>query len=210
MSVIKSYSDARKELERIANQRKHFLNNSKALRDDMLDTPYNGNTSSNRASIDRYAQTTPGNSSTRYAGSTPHSGPSPPFTPMSANQDPHSSHRFRQNISQQAHMSSSGFNMTPATNRRESDRIERTIPSFSPISQPVFQNTYKNTFQNTQNTFQSTVTSPGLGTASSVIGAFRQLQAKSRKVELERSEAIRERSGVFPCHIVDSCFRYYT
>ena len=32
MSVVKSYSDARKELERIASQRKHFLSNSRSVR----------------------------------------------------------------------------------------------------------------------------------------------------------------------------------
>ena len=51
-------------------------------------------------------------------------------------------------------------------------------PYSPPISQPYFQNA---------------TSSPGFGTASSVIGAFRQLQAKSRKVEQERADAMRER-----------------
>ena len=177
MSVVKSYSDARKELERIANQRKHFLNNSKALREEMVDsTPHTSN-GYNRVSVDRYSQITTGGSSYRFAGT-----PNTPYTPQSASQGPNSSlhpqnHSQNKNFNQPAHTSSSAYNMTPASYRKESERIERTIPYSSPVNQPIFQN----------------VTSPGLGTASSVIGAFRQLQAKSRKVELERSEAIKER-----------------
>ena len=36
MNVVKSFSDVRKELEKIANQRKHFSDNSKLLREEMI------------------------------------------------------------------------------------------------------------------------------------------------------------------------------
>jgi ribosomal protein S15P/S13E len=36
MSAVTSYSDARRELERITSQRKHFFNNSKSLQDENM------------------------------------------------------------------------------------------------------------------------------------------------------------------------------
>ena len=54
---------------------------------------------------------------------------------------------------------------------------------------------------------QTMTTPPGQGTASSVIGAFRQLQAKSRRIEQERLEAVRERLGLVSVHLSDLfCF----
>ena len=53
---------------------------------------------------------------------------------------------------------------------------------------------------------QTMTTSPGQGTASSVIGAFRQLQAKSRRIEQERLEAVRERLGLVSVHLSDLFF----
>ena len=50
---------------------------------------------------------------------------------------------------------------------------------------------------------QTMTTSPGQGTASSVIGAFRQLQAKARRVEQERLEAMKERLDEKSDHFLD-------
>ena len=171
MSVVKSYSDARKELERIASQRKHFLSNSRSVREDIINphSPQRGTSNTNngngRTFIEKYSTTNTGNPSNRFSGS----------TPMSASQGYNSSNRNNQS----ARTSSSVFSPSPSEFARSAGRSDRMNSPYSPpISQPYFQNA---------------TSSPGFGTASSVIGAFRQLQTKSRKVEQERADAMRER-----------------
>jgi hypothetical protein len=144
MSPVTSYSDARKELERITSQRKHFFNISKSLRDE--------NMSNLKQDHSRF--------------STPSSSNRPISVPI----DYQTNYR--------ASSSTSMNNLNSLRQSPDKTNNLHTHASHNKIHQG------------------DASSSLGLGSASSVIGAFRQLQAKSRIVEQERADAFKERDDL--------------
>lgn len=67
-------------------------------------------------------------------------------------------------------------------------------PAVTPLSAMAARD-FETSFTPTNLSFRGTGSQAHLGTASTVIGTFRQLQAKARKVELERYDALKERSS---------------
>lgn len=200
MNVVKSYSDARKELERIAAQRQNFFNNSKRIRNEMSTdyTPQKSETNINIAhnngahfSGDRYSILSP-----RLYSSNNNPSPSK-RSPMSHNG--YSQHNVLADKSSSSSYYTSNNSQTPAA--LYGHHLEHhTSPHNS--SHASF-NTPHHYSQSNMNGFASTTDNGmgpssvsvgmGLGSASSVIGAFRQLQARSRIIEQERSDAYKER-----------------
>jgi hypothetical protein len=161
MSAVTSYSDARKELERITSQRKHFFSNSKSLRDEIS----NPKQEPSRFSTDRHSYNQSGQKHSDL--STPSSSNRPFSVPID------NSTNYRASSSSPAAKSINSF-------RHSADKTNGL-----------------HTHLDQNNNHQGVTTaSLGLGSASSVIGAFRQLQAKSRIVEQERADAFKARDDV--------------
>ena len=155
------------ELERIANQRRSFIQNSDILRAEIVSSRQSFDTTRQPASTFLSQSSSPGlNLSEKLSMS----------TSMSEIRHPVNIY-FRDDRDKT--VSSSNYSPSTASFRRDLDRS--IAPSFSPQLA-------------VSNHFQSSV-SPhrNIATASSVIGTFRQLQARSRKVEQERADAMRER-----------------
>lgn len=74
-------------------------------------------------------------------------------------------------------------------------------PAMTPLSAMSARDS-EPSFTPTNLSFRGTGNQAHLGTASTVIGTFRQLQAKARKVELERSDALKER-------LLKKCFNLF-
>ena len=163
--MSKSYSDARKELEKIAVQRRNFILNSDSIKADFYNTQHSYD-SKHRPSPQQNVQLSP---RSKYADnsriSTPTSASAPPTNIYFRNEDDRAP-------------SSSSMSPSLASFKKE---LERSMP---PYSSPAGVSQH----------FLSTLSPiPGLGTASSVISAFRQLQTRSRKIEQDRSAAMKER-----------------
>jgi hypothetical protein len=163
--MSKSYSDARKELEKIAVQRRNFILNSDSMKADFYNTQHSYD-SKHRPSPQQNVQLSP---RSKYADnsriSTPMSASAPPTNIYFRNEDDRAP-------------SSSSMSPSLASFKKE---LEKSMP---PYSSPAGVSQH----------FLSTLSPiPGLGTASSVISAFRQLQTRSRKIEQDRSAAMKER-----------------
>lgn len=165
--MSKSYSDVRMELERIANQRRSFIQNSDLLRAEIVSSRRSFDASRKPSAAFLSNASSPGlNLSEKLSLS----------TSMSEMQHPVNIY-FRDNRDRS--VSSSGYSPNTTSFRRDLDRSSSS--SYSP---PL---AVSNHFQSAMSPLRS------IGTASSVIGTFRQLQARSRKIEQDRTDAMRER-----------------
>ena len=165
--MSKSYSDVRIELERIANQRRSFIQNSNILRTEIVNS---------RRSFDATRQ--------------------PVATFLSQSSSPGMS------LSEKLSMSASMSEIRHPVNIYFRDDRDRSVLSsnYSPNTASFIRDLDRSITPShsprlaVPNQSQSSV-SPhrNITTASSVIGTFRQLQARSRKVEQERADAMCER-----------------
>lgn len=178
MSSLKSYSEARKELERIASKRKHFFSNSKILKDE-LDI---------MASAPSSSPSTPGMSglASRAADRLFSSPTSRSGSPL------RSSHR---DWSAERSAAARSLKSSPPSSMRI---MAATHPFSSSSSSSGLDGLGYSDRAYGIGSGSSLEPSGSFlpGPASSVIAAFRQLQTKARQIEQERSDAIRERDDL--------------
>ena len=156
MIMSKSYNDAKKELEKIVNQRRRLIDSSNKLRAQ----PRNVNQIHFSELDDFYHQ---------------HDYRSSP----------------RMSFTDSLNISGPLVSVPPPVNVYF--RNDRDTSFASPAMIPHSTRDYYLTLTPTNVSIRCTANQARLGTASTVIGTFRQLQAKARKVEVERSDALKER-----------------
>lgn len=187
MSTLKSYSEARKELERIAAKRKQYFSGSKLVQEKDL----NQNTSKTPTS-----QPIPTTVSVNYPFSSPLPSSGLGKMPLFGSKSPGST----------LISPTSPLQPSPSLMRDRLPPDLRTMMSMTPptVSHSSFPsstiNTNTNNIVNNSTYFHEDLShdhssSGGFlpGPASTVIAAFRQLQIKARQVEQERAEIMRDR-----------------
>ena len=191
MSTLKSYSEARKELERIAAKRKQYFSGSKLV--DEKDLIQN---TSKVPSSHPIPTTTTASASYPFSSPLPSSGLGK--MPLFGSKSPGST----------LISPTSPLQPSPSLLRDRPHPDLRTMMSMTPptVSHSSFPSSTLHT-TNTNNIVNSSTyfhedlshdpTSPATsflpGPASTVIAAFRQLQIKARQIEQERAEIIRDR-----------------
>lgn len=154
--MSKSYNDAKKELEKIVNQRRILIDSNKKLRAH----PRNVN-------------------QTHFSE----------LDDMDHQHDYRSSPRM--SLKDSLNIAGPVASVPPPVNVYF--RNSRDASFASPAITQHLSRDYDLTLSPTNVSIRCTANQARLGTASTVIGTFRQLQAKARKVEVERSDALKER-----------------
>ena len=189
-STLKSYADARKELENIAAKRKHYFSGSKLVQEEPHQNAPKVPSSSHHTTT-----TTTATTSASYPFSSPLPSSGLGKMPLFGSKSPGSTR-----ISP-----TSPLHPSPSIVRDRSHPDLRTLMSLTPpiSSHALYPSTIisTNNIVNSSNYFHedlsnepsSSATSFLPGPASTVIAAFRQLQIKARQTEQERAEVMRDR-----------------
>ena len=200
MSTLKSYSEARRELEKIASKRKQFFSNSKILREELEQAKQAGSSPSPYASpaagrealfgsVTSVAAVTSPFRSSGYGmgvGSGGSSSSSRDLRPLMSSPSPSvpSKTPYKGGGNSNSSSSSSNHALLHDFGSTGGSSVFRGPLNASGVDVDAFASS---------SAPFDTASSVLSGPASSVIAAFRQLQAKARQVEQERADALRDR-----------------